>query len=216
MAAEPVQPSRFRAHGWRLLREDACTYFATGSFGKGVDLVRAIGDRTAGSDRPVDVDLRREGVTVRLGTRDPVPTEEDLALAERISSVARELGVEVNLDGLQAVQIAIDALVIPDVLPFWRAVLGYRQDGDAGLRDPRFAGPPVWFQQMDEPRPQRNRIHVDVYVALDEAEARVAAGLAAGGRLVSDAHAPYWWTLADPEGNEVDIAPWPDLDDESS
>jgi 4a-hydroxytetrahydrobiopterin dehydratase len=29
---------------------------------------------------------------------------------------------------------------------------------------------------------------------------------------VSDANAPEWWTLADTEGNEVDIAPWPDLD----
>jgi 4a-hydroxytetrahydrobiopterin dehydratase len=24
--------------------------------------------------------------------------------------------------------------------------------------------------------------------------------------MVSDANAPDWWTLADPEGNEVDIA----------
>ena len=34
--------------------------------------------------------------------------------------------------------------------------------------------------------------------------------LAAGGRIVYDGHAPDWWTLADPEGNEVDVAPWPD------
>jgi 4a-hydroxytetrahydrobiopterin dehydratase len=34
----------------------------------------------------------------------------------------------------------------------------------------------------------------------------VKAALAAGGTLVSDAHAPMWWTLADPEGNELDIA----------
>jgi len=30
----------------------------------------------------------------------------------------------------------------------------------------------------------------------------------AGGRIVSDAHAPSWWTLADPEGNEADLAIW--------
>jgi 4a-hydroxytetrahydrobiopterin dehydratase len=40
----------------------------------------------------------------------------------------------------------------------------------------------------------------------DQAGARVAAALAAGGRLVTDEHAPSWWTLADPEGNEVDVA----------
>jgi 4a-hydroxytetrahydrobiopterin dehydratase len=61
---------------------------------------------------------------------------------------------------------------------------------------------------MDAPRPQRNRIHVDLSLPHDQAEARVAAGLAAGGRLLSDAHAPMWWALADPEGNEIDIATW--------
>jgi len=32
--------------------------------------------------------------------------------------------------------------------------------------------------------------------------------LSAGGRLVTDEHAPAWWTLADAEGNEVDVATW--------
>ena len=206
---ERISPSRFREHGWRMLRDDACTYFATGSFATGVELVEAIG-RVAG-DRHPDIDLRPEGVTVRVGTHGPVPTEDDLALAERISAAARELGVPTELDGLQAVQVAIDALVIPEVLPFWRAVLGYDQVGDEDLLDPRLTGPPFWFQQMAAPRPARNRIHIDVYVSRDEAQARVAAGIAAGGRVVRD-NSPEWWTLADPEGNEVDIAPWPDLD----
>jgi 4a-hydroxytetrahydrobiopterin dehydratase len=209
---ERISPSRFHEHGWRVLRDDACTHFATGSFATSLELVRAIGEVAASGDRYPDIDLRPEGVTVRLGSHRPLPTEEDLALAERISATAHELGVPTDLDGLQAVQVAIDALVIPEVLPFWQAVLGYRQVDEADLMDPRLSGPPVWFQQMDAPRPQRNRIHIDVYVSRDEAEARVAAGLAAGGHLVSDANAPEWWTLADPEGNEVDIAPWPDLD----
>jgi 4a-hydroxytetrahydrobiopterin dehydratase len=205
-----ILPSQFHEAGWRVLRDDACIYFATGSFAKGVELVEAIGRLAAASDRPADIDLRPEGVTVRLGRHGPPPTEEDLALAERISAAARQLGVSADLDGLQAVQVAIDALVILEVLPFWQAVLGYRKVDDADLLDPRRSSPPFWFQQMDAPRPQRNRIHIDVYVSNDEAEARVAAGLAAGGHLVSDAHAPEWWTLADAEGNEVDIAPWPD------
>jgi 4a-hydroxytetrahydrobiopterin dehydratase len=36
--------------------------------------------------------------------------------------------------------------------------------------------------------------------------------LAAGGHIVSDENAPEWWTLADAEGNGVDVAPWPDQD----
>ena len=42
----------------------------------------------------------------------------------------------------------------------------------------------------------------------DQAEARVAAAIAAGGHLVTDEWAPAWWTLADAEGNEVDVATW--------
>jgi 4a-hydroxytetrahydrobiopterin dehydratase len=80
------------------------------------------------------------------------------------------------------------------------------------LADPNGRLPRIWFQEMDEPRTGRNRIHVDVAVPHDQAEARVAAAIAAGGRVVFDRYAPAWWTLADPEGNEVDIATWQNRD----
>jgi len=209
--SETVAPQRFHEVDWRVVRDDACAYFRTGSFAAGVALVDAIGRLPESANRHPDVDLRSDGVTVRLRTQNiGVLSEREVALARQISEVAGELGAPSDPTGLQIVQVAIDALVIPDVLPFWRAVLGYREVGDEDLIDPRFQGPPLWFQQMDAPRPQRNRIHIDVYVPHDQAEARVAAALAAGGHVVYDASAPEWWTLADAEGNEVDVAPWPD------
>ncbi|HEY6685860.1 MAG TPA: VOC family protein [Propionibacteriaceae bacterium] len=78
-------------------------------------------------------------------------------------------------------------------------MLGYREFGDEDLLDPYGRWPSIWFQQMDTPRRQRNRIHIDVFVPHDQAEARVAAAIAAGGRLVSDQHAPPCWSLADAE-----------------
>lgn len=66
----------------------------------------------------------------------------------------------------------------------------------------------MWFQQMDAPRPQRNRIRLDVTVPHDAAQQRVAAALAAGGRLVRDTAAPAFWVLADAEGNEVCVCTW--------
>ena len=83
-------------------------------------------------------------------------------------------------------------------MPFWRAVLGYDQMGDEDLLDLRRRGPSFWFQQIDAPRPQRNRIHVDISVPHHQAEARVAAAIAAGGRLVIDRFVPAWWTLPTP------------------
>ena len=68
----------------------------------------------------------------------------------------------------------------------------------------------VFFQHMSSSEQdrlnQRNRIHVDVYVPDDQAQARIDSALAAGGRIAYDDDAPEWWTVADPEGNEVDIA----------
>jgi 4a-hydroxytetrahydrobiopterin dehydratase len=211
--SETITPRRFHDLDWRVVRNDACAHFRTGSFAAGVALVDAIGRLADAANHHPDIDLRSDGVTVRLrrGSGEGL-SEREVALAQQISAAARELGVPVDPASLQIVQIAIDALVIPAVLPFWRAVLGYREVDDEDLIDPLFQGPPVWFQQMDAPRAQRNRIHIDVYVPHDQAEARVAAALAAGGHVVSDEHAPEWWTLADAEGNEVDVAPWPDRD----
>jgi 4a-hydroxytetrahydrobiopterin dehydratase len=193
---------------WRALFWGAYAHFRTGSFAAGVELVGAIGSLAGAANHHPDVDLRPGGVTVRLFTQDALSlTERDLELARQISGAARERGASADPGRVQVVQIAIDALVSADVMPFWRAVLGYEQLGDEDVIDPQHRNPNIWFQDMDKPREQRNRIHVDVSVPHDQAEARVAAALAAGGRVVRD-RAPMHWTLADPEGNEVDVATW--------
>jgi 4a-hydroxytetrahydrobiopterin dehydratase len=193
---------------WRVLGDGASARFRTRSFAKGVELVDAIGRLADTANHHPDVDLRYGSVAVRLFTHDVLGlTERDVELARQISAAARELGVEADPTAVQDVYLAIDAIVAQDVLPFWRAVLGYRQIGEE-LADPHARWPSVWFQQMDAPRRQRNRIHVDIFVPHDQAEGRVAAAIEAGGRLVSDENAPAWWTLADAEGNEVDVATW--------
>jgi 4a-hydroxytetrahydrobiopterin dehydratase len=183
--------------------------FLTGTFAAGVAFVAAIGNLVDADSQP-DIDLRPETLTVRLSSAGGLGgiMPRDVELARRISAVAREHGIPADRSVVQHVQVAIDALDIAAVRPFWHAVLGYDEVEDADLVDARRRGPTFWFQQMDAPRPQRNRIHIDVYVAHDEVEGRIAAALAAGGRIVNDAHAPHWWTLADPEGNEVDLAIW--------
>ena len=205
-----IAPARFHELDWKVLAYAVCTHFRTGSLGEGVELAAAIDELSQASSRRPDVDLRADGVTVRLKVNEEGRlSEDDVALAGEISAAARELGLPADLTGLQSYQIAIDALDIPVVMPFWEAVLGYVRTGDV-LVDPHFEGPTFWFQQMDAPRPQRNQIHIDLYLPEDQARARVEAALAAGGSVVNDANVPEWWTLADPEGNEVDVAPWPD------
>jgi 4a-hydroxytetrahydrobiopterin dehydratase len=199
------------AEDWRALWGGgfAATYFPTGTFSAGAALVHAINELPDAASHHVDVDLRAEGVTVRLFTHQPGGlTNRDVELARQISAAARALGLPADPSAVQRVQVAIDALVTADVRPFWHAVLGYQPVGDEDLLDPHRSGPPFWFQAMDAPRPQRNRFHIDVYVPRDQARARIDAALAAGGHMVNDTHAPDWWTLADAEGNEVDLAIW--------
>ncbi|CAL2068625.1 MULTISPECIES: VOC family protein [Streptomyces] len=210
--SERIRPERF--HGtagvedWRVVGEGACAYFRTGSFAVGARFVGAISEMPgAGVDHP-DVDVRRDAVIVRLITvTDDYYglTERHVELARRISAVARTLGISADPSAVQTVQVTVDALEGPKVVAFWRALLGYQDRAHSGedLIDPHRRGAPFYFQRMDAPRPQRNRVHVDVWVPYDQAEARIAAALAAGGRLVNDADAPSNWVLADPEDNEA-------------
>jgi 4a-hydroxytetrahydrobiopterin dehydratase len=197
------------ADGWHILFDGAHAYFRVDSFAAGVDLVRAIGDLSAAAGTQPDVDLRPDGVFVRLGLTPVSPhlTEPEVEFAKQLAATAREHGATADPSALQLVQISIDAMVSTEVIPFWQAVLGYDPVGDEDVLDPHRRGPNIWFQEMDEPREQRNRIHVDLAVPYEQAEARVAAAVAAGGRVVRD-RAPTYWTLADPEGNEVDVATW--------
>ena len=198
---------------WRVIANGASTCFRTGSFAKGVRFVNEIDKLADDANHHPDVDLRYAEVTVRLTTHEVGGlTGRDAAMAREISSVARVLGIESDPTKVQEIQIAIDALNVPAVRAFWRAVLNYRDEGAEDLVDPRASGPSFWFQQMDVERPERNCVHVDVAVPHDEAEARVAAALAAGGRLVTDEYAPAWWVLADPEGNEACVATCQDRD----
>jgi 4a-hydroxytetrahydrobiopterin dehydratase len=187
---------------WRCLYHVVSAHFRTGSLANGIALVDEIGRIAAGVEQQyLNVDLRYAGVTVTLMLR-------DIALARRISAAAKELDIPADPTAVQLVNVTLDALVGADVLPFWRALLGYRQIGDDYLSDPSRRGPSLGLQHMDAARPQRNRMHLDVAVPHDQAEARIVAALAAGGHLVSDAHAPMWWVLADTEGNEACVATW--------
>jgi 4a-hydroxytetrahydrobiopterin dehydratase len=197
---------------WRVLSDGAHAYFRTGSFARSVRLVQAIGGLAGLDDEGPDIDLRRDGVTVRLITiTDDYygMSRRDVDLARQISSVAREQGLHADASAVQSLLVIPGAPVTADVMPFWRAVLGYEPRGDSpdeDLVDPRGRWPGFWFESMNEPRKGGGgAIHVAVWVPHEEAEARVAAALAAGGRLVRDV-APAWWTLADAAGNEADVA----------
>jgi 4a-hydroxytetrahydrobiopterin dehydratase len=198
---------------WRVLGDGACAYFRIGSFAAGARFVNAITEVPGVDDHHPDIDVRHDGVTVRLITLTDDycgMSQRDVEMAREISAAAREQGLAADPSAVQSLLVIPGAPFTAEVMPFWRAVLGYepRRDSPAeDLVDPRGRGAAFWFEQMNEPRPDGGgSIHVAIWVPYEQAEARIAAALAAGGRMVRDEFAPSWWTLADASGNEADIA----------
>jgi 4a-hydroxytetrahydrobiopterin dehydratase len=131
-------------------------------------------------------------------------------VARAISALAREHGATADRGAVQEVQLAVAAKPDAIDLRFWRAVLGYAPMHEDNAIDPLGQGSTVWMQDIDPAKSLRHAMHVDVSVARDHAEARLAAAVAAGGRVVDDSSAPGAWILSDRAGNKVCIAAWPD------
>jgi 4a-hydroxytetrahydrobiopterin dehydratase len=205
--------------GWRYVLGEFRTEVLTGS----LPLAADVAGRAAalpGVEGHLRMDIRADRLLLSLQTVEAGwVTTRDAELARQLSAVTEEfrLTTQPGADGpgrsVQMIEIGIDAMEIAKIRPFWKAVLAYadepgRPGPEDALVDPLGQGPAVWFQQMDAPLAQRNRIHLDVSVPHDEAPRRIEATLAAGGTVVSDAEAPAFWVLADPEGNEACITTW--------
>jgi 4a-hydroxytetrahydrobiopterin dehydratase len=208
--------------GWRYVLATLRTCVRVASLAEAAEVAaRVVAVCGDDADGHLHVDLRPGHLVLSVQSLDSASvTPGDLELAGRIAMDLREQGLEAGASlgpgfprSVQVVEIAIDALDIAAVRPFWKAILGYADEPrNAGpedpLVDPLGQSPAIWFQRMGEPRPQRNRIHLDVSVPHDEARQRMDAALGAGGTLVYDAEAPAFWVLADPEGNEACVTTW--------
>ena len=202
--------------GWRLILGAIYTEVLAPSLVEATQAaslaVSAVG---ADGQGHLTVDIRADRAVLRLQSADVgAVTGRDVRLAHEVSGALAARGWQPAPAGgsVQALEIAIDALDIPLVRRFWKAVTGYADEPgselNAALIDPSGRGPAIWFQQMDAPRPQRNRIHIDVDVPHEAASARIDAAIAAGGSMLADDAAPAFWVLADPEGNEACVCTW--------
>jgi 4a-hydroxytetrahydrobiopterin dehydratase len=219
----PAASAAVESLGWRLILGTLAASVPVAGLQQALEVAAAAraacGER---DDEHLRADLRADRVELTLQKRDATGARgADTELAAAITAAVRELGHTLApptgvARPVQLLELAIDALDIDAIRPFWLAVLAYEDEPGAGphdaVVDPARQLPAVWFQQMTEPRPQRNRIHLDITVAHDEAPARVQAALDAGGVLVSDDAARSFWILADVEGNEVCVCTWQDRD----
>ncbi|MBY0443154.1 MAG: 4a-hydroxytetrahydrobiopterin dehydratase [Mycobacteriaceae bacterium] len=214
--------------GWRLLFGCLAASVPVPSMHRGLEVAALAGAACADdADDHLRIDVRSDHVEMVLQTKaSGNVTQRDVELAHRIADAIRDARLSIvtpltqadapTMRPVQSIELGIDALDIAAIRPFWKAVLAYVDEPGTDepnvIVDPLSQGPAVWFQQMNAPRPQRNRIHFDVTVSHEEAPRRIQAALDAGGILLSDAAARSWWVLADAEGNEICVCTWQDRD----
>ncbi|HZB40255.1 MAG TPA: 4a-hydroxytetrahydrobiopterin dehydratase [Ilumatobacter sp.] len=188
---------------WRMFGPVLLTRFRTGNFADGLRLLNAIGEAAEQANHHPDLDLRYPHLNVKLYSHDAGGvTERDVALARRISGIAAEHGVSAAPSDVETVELALDTPDFKAIKPFWRAVLGYKDNPhlDDEVRNDDGALPPLWFQASGSDEP-RQRFHIDVRVPKEIAEQRIAAAVAAGGKVVDEAST--FTVLQDSEGNKA-------------
>lgn len=199
---------------WRVTATGPQAVFTAPSFSRAAELVAPVAAAAERFGVLPDVDVRPEAVVVRIPIRtaDGIPAAAtEFAAAVSLAAAERELTADPSRAQSIGVYVAQQSQV--DTRPFFLAALGYEQFGDTDAVDPLRCGPQLAFNPITGDIPGRGRTHFDVFVPADQARARVDAALAAGGRLVDEAHAPAWWSLASPENHGVDIASWTDTYD---
>lgn len=195
---------------WVVLHGGATAVFGVRSLGEAARLAEMVASVPDLESSETVLTIANDRLTVRL-TRDLWQLEQrHIDLARAISAVTRAHGAVADRAAVHEVQLAIAAKPDAVDVDFWRAVLGYAPMAEDNAVDPLGHGSTVWMQELDESRVLRHAMHIDVSVAREHVEERLAAALAAGGRIVDDSGAPATWTLSDRAGNRVCICAWPD------
>lgn len=194
---------------WAMLHGGPTAVFRTQSVQDAAALAGVIAAVPGLGDRIV-LTVASDRLSVKL-TREMWGTErEHIDLAQAISAVARAHGATADTSLVQEVQLAVAATPDDIDLGFWRAALGYAPMHDDNAIDPLGQGSTVWMQDLDPAKALRHAMHIDVSVAREHIESRLAAAVAAGGTIVDESGAPGTWILADRAGNKVCIVAWPD------
>lgn len=207
---------------WRKLGQGLHARFVTGDFAAGARFVSAAGGAGDDAGRHLQVRMGDDFVDLKLISDDAIyrdgegaehqvdwVTQRDVELAARISEVAAEQSLCSDPASITLIELALDTANAAKIAPMWSALLtGSTDDQGRGtlgddVRDATGRVPILWFQDTDEHETPRQRFHVDVWVAEELADERIAAAVAAGGVIVDASQAPSYTVIADADGNKA-------------
>ncbi len=205
---------------WRKLAQGLHARYLVDDFGAAARLVTAVGEAGDALGHHPTVSIGPGYVDLELVSADAVHrdedgtefvlewvTQQDVDLARRITEIAAEHDAEPDPASVSEIELGLDTADSATIAPVWAALLTGNADSQGHgspsdeIRDATGRVPNLWFGDADEHEPPRQPFHVEVYVAPEVAEERIAAAVAAGGTVVDDSAAPSLTVLADQDGN---------------
>ncbi len=206
---------------WRKLAQGLHARYLVNGFGAGANFVAAVGQAgdefghyplVSMSNGHVDLKLISDNAIYRdeEGAEHVVEwvTQQDVDLARRITEIATDHDLDADPAAVSMIELGLDTAHSATIAPVWSALMtgdpesqGHGSPSDE-IRDPTGRVPNLWFGDNEEEEGQRQRFHVEVYVAPEVADQRIAAAIAAGGTVVDDSHAPFLIVIADQDGNK--------------
>lgn len=218
MNEEVLSPAQIAGAGlddWRQLAGPIRARYLTPGFAEALAFVNRIGELPEAGTHPPEIHLGSGHVVITLASADAGGvTGSDIDFAREIGAIAVDAGLRADTAHLMHAEFALNTSARDRVAPFYAALLdgvpaGIHSKGD--LVDPSGqVNTLLWWQEPRTdsrfPLPESavdQRWHLDVWVSHDEAASRIEAAVLAGGRLVSDAAAPSYWVLEDPDGNRA-------------
>ncbi len=206
---------------WRKLAQGLHARYVVDDFGAGVRFVAAVGEacdvlghhpRVSIGNGYVDFKLVSDDAIYRddEGTEHVVEwvTQQDVDLARRITEIAADQQLDADPTSVSHIELGLDTAHSATIAPVWAVLLtGSPQAQGRGtpsdeIRDATARVPNLWFGDAEENETSGQRFHVEVYVAPEVAEQRIAAAVAAGGTVVDDSDAPSLTVIADQDGNK--------------
>ncbi len=206
---------------WRKLAQGLHARYLVDDFGTGARFVTAVGEAGDAIGHHPSVSIGNGYVDLKLSSDDAIyrddegteyviewVTQQDVDLARRITQIAADNEIDADPASVSVVELGLDTAQSAAIAPMWAALLtgnaeaqGHGTPGDE-IRDATGRVPNLWFGDADDHESPRQRFHIEVYVAPEVAAHRIAAALAAGGKVVDDSDAPSLTVIADQDGNK--------------
>ncbi len=205
---------------WRKLAQGLHARYVVDDFGAGARFVVAVGEAGDALGHHPRVSMGQGYVDLKLVTDEAIyrdddgteyvvewVTQQDVDLARRITEIAVDHRLDADPASVSVTELGLDTANSATIAPVWAVLLtgsaeaqGRGTPGDE-IRDATARTPNLWFGDADERETTGQRFHLEVYVAPEVVEQRIAAVVAAGGTVVDDSNSPSLTVIADQDGN---------------